>query len=245
MKKTLLMSASLLAALALAPAAAHAQSYGYAGKDADQRILGQTQYTAPPVQVSQQEVETVRTIEPAAGPATGVRNFTGPYAGVSGGYNIGSYEFTNPAGPISGDVGVDGFEGGVFIGFGMAQERMRMLGGYLGIEGGYEWSDANGSVDGVGYKKRGEWLATLRPGAVFGNTLGYGIIGYSRAQFDAGPARARKNGLVLGAGGEFGAIGPFGIRAEYTYTNYGDRNIGPINVDGHESEVKLGALMRF
>jgi outer membrane immunogenic protein len=188
------------------------------------------------------------SIEPAAGSggyATDpYKDFTGPYVGGDIGYNIGSYDVNDPAGP-DGDVGLDGFEGGLFLGYGY-NHNFSWLGGYAGLELGYEWSGADGQLAGGGYEKDHAWLVTFRPGiAMHEDALAYGVIGYSRAEFESNGNEEDLDGLVLGAGSEFSTRSPVKLRLEYTYTTYEDANLGNVNFDGHENQLKAGAVFRF
>lgn len=243
MKKTILCGAAIaLASVVSVPASAQQ----FQAKDQD-RLMRGAQYTPPPAQRAQPapqpqqvtEAQRAAQIAPAAGRQVTYDAFTGPYIGANVGYGIGS------ASTEADNVGMDGFSAGGFVGFGFTH-NMGWLGGYGGVELGYEWNDANGSLGGVGFDRDHNWTATFRPGVVLGQSaLGYGIVGYSRARFEAGDGRDWLHGLVLGAGSEFHTASPLKLRVEYTYTNYEDTNIGGIDFDHHENTIKLGALARF
>lgn len=170
--------------------------------------------------------------------------FNGPYVGADIGYQNGSFDASNPAGP-DGDIGTDGLAGGVFAGYGWANPQSD-LAGYLGTELGYEWSDADGSISGTSIEKNGNLLATIKPGAIINhNTLAYGMIGYSRAEFEANGESDDLDGLVLGAGTEFATASPVNVRLEYAHTMYEDEDIGGVGIDGDDNTFKVGALARF
>lgn len=242
------------AIMALTPLhAASAQGYGYA-KDSDNVLnstssvsTSSTTTAAPATMVYN---ERVTTIEPAAGSSydeghMDYADFTGPYIGADVGYSIGSYEVNDPVGP-DGDVGPDGMNAGLFVGYGFTQSLLSWLGGYAGIELGYEWDDADGNIGSMVLEKDHNFLATFRPGLVVNqDMLGYGVIGYSRAKFEANGDDEYADGLVLGLGGEFDTHTPVKLRVEYDYTNYGDTDMGGVEYDGHESAVKAGAVLRF
>lgn len=186
--------------------------------------------------------------EPASGHMAGedsYDDFTGPYIGGDIGYTIGSAEINNPAGP-DGDVGLDGWEGGVFAGYGMTHD-FGWLGGYGGVEAGYEWSGLDGRLGNAGFEKNGAWVLSFRPGlTMWSDTLAYGIVGYKRAEFEnAAGDDENLDGLVLGAGTEFDTHSPLKGRIEYTYTNYEDAELDGVDFDEHENAIKVGALLRF
>ena len=174
-------------------------------------------------------------------------SLTGPYVGGNIGYTIGSADTS--IGGISNDTGLDGFQGGLLAGYGFQFDpgfMSSVWSGYTGLEFGYDWSDVDGDAFGVGVEKKDSWSVTLRPGVTYGNTaLGYGIIGYSRTKFEAGPDDEHLDGLVLGAGTEFGDMGPLKARVEYVYTNYEDTDIGGANFDAHDNTIKLGGVLHF
>lgn len=175
---------------------------------------------------------------------SGYADFTGPYLGGDIGYSIGSYDINDPAGS-DGDVGLDGFEGGLFVGYGFSHD-FSWLGGYAGIELGYEWSKADGDLNGADYEKDHAWVASFRPGVtMYQDALAYGIVGYSRAEFESNGNEENLDGLILGLGSEFNTRSPLKARIEYTYTNYEETKLSGVDFDGHENQIKLGAVFRF
>ena len=186
----------------------------------------------------------------------GTEDFTGPYVGGTVGYSWGDFDAdvtTGGIGVASDDPDMDGWQGGFLGGYGFQFDTGMSHGwnGFLGLEAGYEWSSADGSVFGVDVDKEDTVLLTLRPGMAWGDTaLGYGIIGYSRTQFEADGEEEWLDGLVLGAGTELYTVGPFKTRLEYVYTNYEDAeyDLGggtALNVEGQEHALKLGGIFRF
>lgn len=201
-----------------------------------------------PLPERQSSVETdqsafVSDVEPAGGDQNTGEDFTGFYAGADVGFGIGSAEVSG-GGP-SGDAGLDGWNGGVFAGYGYTTES-DWIGGYIGLEGGYTWNSMDGDVDGVTFEKGNSWHATLRPGVVMNDdTLGYLIAGYSRANFEAGASDEDLDGLILGAGAEFDSETPLKLRLEYQYTTYKDDEIGGIDVEPQDNVLKVGAVYRL
>ena len=183
-------------------------------------------------------------------------DFTGPYVGGTVGYSWGDFDADAvTAGGVTvatDDPDMDGWQGGLLGGYGFQFDTGMKYGwnGFLGAEAGYEWSGADGSAFGADVDKEDTLILTLRPGMTWGDTaLGYGIIGYSRTQFEAGGEEEWLDGLVLGAGTELYTVGPFKTRLEYVYTNYEDMNYavpgGSLNVEGQEHALKLGGIFRF
>jgi hypothetical protein len=270
MKRFLLAGAAIAAISAVFPGAP-----AFAAGNNSENLLQGSRYMAPnaaaPAQT--QAAPAAPNVEPQAGNESGswsgdeadyTRNtrdrkmamgsFNGPYFGGEVGYTMGDFDVNNPSGP-DGDVGMNGTEENVFIGYGFAHNPTS-FGGYVGIEAAYGWSGADGEVGPASFKKDRNMMITLRPGVTMGDgdSLAYGIVGYNRAKFEADSANDDRhlNGLVLGAGTELGSgpvrrIGrfPVKLRLEYNYINYGDTTLGGASFDGHESAVKAGLVFRL
>ncbi len=158
-------------------------------------------------------------------------DFTGLYGGIDGGYDVG------------GDL--DGWNAGLFAGYGHEFDLYNTA-IYTAIELGYEWSDGDDDSGGVGYEKNHAWLATIKPGMkVSEDILGYGILGYSRAEYESSGDDEDLDGLVLGLGGEFDTNTVFKPRLEYTYTQYEEQDVGGLSLDPEEHDVKIGAVFQF
>jgi outer membrane immunogenic protein len=251
--KYYLLCGTALAVMAAATPASAQQNNVY-GKDSDSSVLGNAQMydnTAPRTEAYNNAPATQaapRTapayIEPAAGESE-FADFTGPYFGLEAGYNFGNAEVETP-GPSDDSSDLRGWDGGLFIGYGFEQTAVEWLGGYLGVELGYDWSNADGSFAGLDYEKNHNWLATVRPGFSMGHdALGYGILGYSRAEYEVAGSKDDYNGYVLGLGGQFNTHTAAKIRLEYTYVNYGEKDFGPVSFDPVENDVKLGLVFQF
>ncbi len=253
MKKLLWLGA----AVALTGFAADAYGQVYEKGDASARVMGEMERTDVPRMedrrpatrsVTKQDAQRAARMEPAAGARqqqNRFADFRGFYLGGDVGYNMGSYE-ADVLNVTDGDVGIDGFEAGLFAGYGFSHNFMTWLGGYGGVEVGYAWTEQDGSIGATEFEKNQNILVTFRPGITMNqDTLGYGIIGWSYAEFEANGSEDDLNGLVLGAGAEFDTQTPLKMRLEYTYTNYEDTDLGTTGFDGHENNVKLGAVFRF
>ncbi len=249
-----------VAAVALTGMADGAKAQGYDKGDTTSRLMGGLERSEPRTDtlaqtrpapatrpLTQREPARPAAIEPAAGrmqtgrPST---DFTGPYVGGSIGFAMGSYDVLIP-GSIGGDLGMEGFETSLLAGIGFAH-NFAWLGGYAGLEVAYNWSGIDGNFGPASFEKNQSWMVTLRPGLVMHqDALGYGIVGFSRADFESEGSDEYINGLVLGAGAEFNTQTPVKLRMEYTYINYTDEHIGDRRFDGHENNIKLGAVFRF
>lgn len=163
-------------------------------------------------------------------------NFTGFYAGADAGYTLGSY----------GDVDLDGFEPGVFAGYGFEYDLGDWLGSYVAMEIAYYWGFADDDNAGISYEKKNNLAVTLRPGiTVSDDALGYGIVGYSRGTFEGNGDEEHLSGYILGAGAQYNTGTALKPRIEYTYTNYGDEELAGSKFEGHENNIKVGFLFQF
>lgn len=244
MKKYLILATTLLFMGSSGSAWAQA---GYDAKSRD-TTLGQARYDYGIEPGSRQRAEVTQDepgleilgIEPAAG--DGRNEFTGPYFGADVGYSMGTYE----SNPNAGDVGLDGWLVNGFIGYGYAMGGRGVLGGYGALELAYELSDASGDLNANNFEKKSAIKALVKPGLMAqGSAVGYGIVGYSRAEFEGNGIDEILNGLVLGVGSEFNTGLPLRMRVEYTYTNFEDANFGAVSFDGHESNITTGVVLRL
>ncbi len=161
--------------------------------------------------------------------------WNGPYAGAEGNY-------------VAGGSDLRGWGGGGFAGYGWTPRNVPGIARpYVGVEAGFDWSGADS--DTLSEKKKA--MISARPGAIFGdNVLGYGILGYSRADFKSNVNNDNNwaGGWSVGGGVEVASFTPslpLGARLEYVYTNYNNTNLGGISTDPHDNAVKLGVLYHF
>jgi opacity protein-like surface antigen len=233
-------------ALMLTSTPAMAQSYTAANnaKDHDS-TLGSANYVQPerhaeaapaepaPQQQAQAAPEPApMAVEPSSGDSDWGATFRGPYVGGQGVYTKGGSS-------------ISGWGGGAFAGYGWTPHVAWVAKPYLGAEAGFDWSSADS--DAVAEKKNA--LISLRPGAVFGeNVLGYGILGYSRADFKSNVNDTNDwvGGWTAGLGAELAAMRmPVRVRVEYAYTNYNNADMGGVSVNPHSNDFKLGVVYRF
>ena len=231
MKHTLFIGASALM-MTCSPLSVQAQNYGqsYSKGEADTRVMNDAQR----IDVDRR-TSVATNVEPAAGGDSynddPYEDFTGIYAGGDLGYSL--------------TEDVEGMNGSLFLGYGFEHD-MSILGAYAGVEVAHEWSGADGDAGTVSYEKDHAWLATFRPGiSVYDDALGYAIVGYSRAEFEAAEAEENVDGLVLGVGAQLNTQTAFKPRLEYTYTNYEEAEIAGSNFDPQENTIKLGAVFQF
>ncbi len=185
----------------------------------------------------------------AAAPA-GYYDWTGFYVGAQAGYT-----WADPSvGP-----NVDGFLGGVHAGY-----NHQMNNWVLGVEGDIEYSAADGSsVSPAGdrFKSELEWMGSVRArvGYAMDRTLVYATGGVAFGKVDAastvGAVTATDSnthvGWTAGAGLEYAVTQNITTRAEYRYTDLGDKTYdfgaaggaGKIGVDSHA--VRVGASYKF
>lgn len=170
--------------------------------------------------------------------------FTGFYAGLDIGYGVGWHAATNPTGP-DGTVGMRGFEGGVFAGFGWAGNDVDIT-PYIGVEIGYQISDQDGNLNGIPFDKENTYMLTVRPGFVVGGeTLAYGILGYGITEIEGAGDSNDVGTYMLGLGAEFKTALPVNFRVETVYVNHEEDRYSGIRFEGEELNFKAGAVARF
>ena len=196
-------------------------------------------------------------------------NFDGPFVGLSLGYAWGDIEYdyedgTTGFGDFSEEENINGFEGGLFAGY-----RHRFDAGFvLGGELGYQLSNADGSYSvtvgantaRVNFDKSHQFYADLKPGYVFQeNLLGYALIGYQRAEFEAdvllngatlGSADDDFDAWRFGAGLEYMVNDMLSVRGQYHYAMYDEdkesyENAQSDTLDADESVFTLGVAYNF
>lgn len=192
----------------------------------------------------------VAAFAPPALAATTNSTQSGLYVGGFGAYDWNQLE----AGAF--DTDVDGWEGGVLLGYKLDVLMDRMNGFGVGmtgaVEGFYAWSDAEETSFGVTTEKENEWGVSFRPGFSFitnaTQSLGinpYGILGYRNTKFEAaaGPfsGSERYDGFELGIGTELVTFGNFGVRLEYSHTWYASEN----GVDPSADSLRMGVTYHF
>lgn len=197
-------------------------------------------------------------------------DFSGPYAGLSAGYTWGEIDYsyedgTTGFGDFSDSQDIDGFEGGIFLGY-----RHRFPSGFvLGLEGGF---DAISGVDGtyttaigantasVEFEKSHQFFVDLKPGFLIqDNLLAYGLVGYQRAELEAeaflngaslGSADDDFDAWRIGAGLEHAIDEKFTVRGQFHYADYDSNSYDYVNAqseryDGDETAIRIGIAYNF
>lgn len=228
----------LLMAALLSSSPVYAQNYNNA-KDGENLMKQTTRVEQPPRYTSQKDTppqtrsSTNNTTEysPNESSESFYADFTGLYVGADIGYDF------------AGDI--EGVNAGPFVGYGYEFDLYDTI-LYAGLEAGYEWSHGDEDSGGVGFEKNHAWMASFRPGLKASeNILGYGIVGYSRAEYESGGNDEYFDGLVLGVGGQINTNTGFKPRLEYTYTKYEEKDIGSLSLAPEEHDIKLGAVFQF
>ena len=183
----------------------------------------------------------------AVAPA-GYYDWTGFYVGLQAGYAFADSDF-------GGDL--DGFVGGVHAGY-----NYQINNWVLGIEADVDYSaaDASGTVAGVAYDVDLEWLGSVRGrvGYAFDRVLVYATGGVAFGGIDASATAAGVTtsddnthvGWTVGAGVEVAITNNVTARAEYRYTDLGDKNYnfgGAVaNLDAQDLHaVRVGVSYKF
>jgi outer membrane immunogenic protein len=186
----------------------------------------------------------------AASPAAAQDSFTGPFAGIQGGWERHKVD------TVSTDIGVldprkdsDSFTGGVFVGYDLQVAPWLVTGVELGaslIEGGEVRRSARGQTFEIDAKR--SFDATVRAGVpITRRTLAYARGGYANMRVNArlrGPDATRRDSVDLdgwqaGGGLEQRLLANVSTRLEYRYASFGGDN----DYDRHD--VLLGATFRF
>ena len=199
-------------------------------------------------------------------PAT-VHDWSGVYVGGQIGYGFGRTNavFSSPNTPTfqaSQDYDIDGFLGGVQVGYNYQINSM-----VLGVEADIAGADIKGhsgeinvGVRGDTYDTKVDWFGTLRASAgyAFDNSLIYGTGGlaygsvenrYLDGPFNSFSEKGTKTGWTLGAGLEQAFTDHWSANVEYLYVDLRDQTIdyGGSNTefDNKFSTVKIGMNYKF
>lgn len=228
MKKILMLSAALIALSAAHPA--RADQY--------------TQQTTTTTTNSQQNYEYNRG-------NTHDTPLSGFYVGIYGGYDWNDVDT-----PATSTANVDGWDGGVFLGYRL--DRLMDSVNHLGVgmnaavELSYGNSNADDTVGTIKVEKDNDWGLSFRPGFSFVDEatkgLGvspYAILGYRLTEFDTsgagGVGNAYHDGFELGVGTELAAMGDFGVRVEYSHVWYDNED----GIDPDSNNVRAGIAYHF
>ena len=179
-------------------------------------------------------------IEEAVVPA----GWDGPYLGVMGGaqWLKSHYDFgaTNASRTQGGGLI------GKFAGYNMQFDNNVVI----GIEGdiSYNWNEKTVQ----GYEAGTDWSGSVRAraGYAFDNALIYGAAGWTVTRAYLEPPAGSKghkvlNGYTLGAGVDYKFSDNMFARAEYRFSDYGNKTIKGIDVDPTQHAVIFGVGYKF
>ncbi len=184
-----------------------------------------------------------------------VYDWTGPYAGLQGGYAWGENDVSANnieeesteilravvANGRDGDMDLDGFVGGLHLGYNWQSDAL-----VLGVEGDIEFADMDGDTDVVDdeglkigeIKQEIDWLGSLRlragfaaDHALFYATGGLAVGGVELTLKDGDGDEFASNsdtnwGWTLGGGVEYAFTDDLSARIEYRYTDLGNIEAG-------------------
>jgi len=184
-----------------------------------------------------------------------VYDWTGPYAGLQGGYTWGENDVSANnieeesteilravvANGRDGDMDLDGFVGGLHLGYNWQSDAL-----VLGVEGDIEFADMDGDTDVVDdeglkigeIKQEIDWLGSLRlragfaaDRALFYATGGLAVGGVELTLKDGDGDEFASNsdtnwGWTLGGGVEYAFTDDLSARIEYRYTDLGNIEAG-------------------
>lgn len=189
-------------------------------------------------------------------------DLAGFYLGASAGHNALNSDLRGPrdaGSELDAAFGDEGVSGGVFAGYGVVWHRI-----YLGVEAEAELSnvawdlerDPTGRTFGV--DKKGGYGAAVRAGYVLpGGALAYGRAGVMRGKFEFDFMTSGGNfededtlvGFRSGIGLELPVSSETFARAEYSYTDYEDKNLvtgsGTERFNNTESLFRAAVGWRF
>lgn len=195
-----------------------------------------------------------------------VRTWTGFYAGAQFGYDFG-HSSSKDQNAISGATDwwggydVNGVFGGIFAGY-----NYQIANYVLGVEADVSASGARGSMQSV---FAGNMRTTVpvdgsiraRLGYAFDDVLIYGTGGIAFAQFEnryeelgvVDKRTSSRVGWTLGAGAEYAFAPNWTVRAEYRYTDFGEKTDDNVATDlgwnypnkTHLHSIRAGVAYRF
>jgi hypothetical protein len=199
--------------------------------------------------------------EPAGSPAATVLPAAGAYVGGQLGYGMLGTDIrpVEEPGAAASNHGGDGWEGGLFAGYGLGLGRW-----YLGAELEAETADARWRADwqrpatglnrGESFsveKASGTAVSALLGYALPGANLLYGRLGYATADFEArytvtggrdlSRASSTESGVRLGAGAELPLRNGWFLRLDYAYTDYGDLIVDYLRQPGSGGRLQPAA----
>lgn len=187
-------------------------------------------------------VEQIPEAPAAVEMAAPVFTWSGPYAGIHGGYGWGN-------GDNIGGLGTsDNFDGGRFGGF--VGYNWQMANGFVaGLEGdvNYDWNEEN--IAGVDVSSGFSGSVRGRVGYAVDRALPYIAGGWTATNAKAEGAGIDTDdtlsGWTIGAGLDYAFTDNVFGRAEYRYNDYGSGNLGPASFDFDQHVINVGIGVKF
>jgi len=187
-------------------------------------------------------------------------NWTGFYIGINGGGGFGRSEWNSAIGSTGSFDVTGGLVGGT-IGYNWQVNNQWVF----GLEGDIDWSNIKGSTSAgacglipTSCETKNDWLGTARGriGYAFDRFLPYITGGLAVGDVKASAAGIGSStdtnvGWTLGAGVEFGIVGPWTAKVEYLYVDLGDTDcsagscLPSTKVDFKTNIVRGGINYRF
>jgi outer membrane immunogenic protein len=177
---------------------------------------------------------------PEAVEAAPANDWTGFYLGALLGYTFGTAE--------TGDVEVDGVDGGVYAGANWQYNNL-----LLGIEGDVLGSGVEGEEDGLDVEQGFNGSLRARAGIALDQFLLYGTAGGALTELELGNGLGSDEqalwGWTAGAGAEAMVTDNITARVEYRYTDYEDETFtlggDEVNSDLSTHSVRAGVGFKF
>lgn len=161
-----------------------------------------------------------------ASPSFAGGSFDGLYAGIDGAYNRSKSMGRKD----------DSFSPNIYMGYGQTKDKI-----YFGAEGNLDFSGVNMTVDGRKFKKDIGYGITGKIGYEFSrNYLGYGLVGYERADIKVGGRKEGFDGIRYGAGVERKIKKNISARSEISYSTLKNDGVKVKNL-----RTTVGVAMRF
>ncbi len=195
-------------------------------------------------------------------------NWTGFYLGAHVGFGSGRATVGDPAGPSAG-ITTKGFLGGGQLGYN------QQVGAWVfGLEADISGADIDGTIvvvdpgtgdvssstarvrwtslltGRIGYA-HGPWLPYIKGGAAFGGTRLSGVDITNGGSFST---NVNRTGWTVGAGLEYALGGPWTVRAQYDYVDFGPKTLTAVDTAGaafpirskqNIHQAKFGVNYRF
>ncbi|TPP06531.1 outer membrane protein [Rhizobium glycinendophyticum] len=192
-----------------------------------------------------QAADAVQTAPASPPEASAVSSFSwaGGYVGLHAGYGWG--EGDAAAGGASGTIDFDGGRFGGFAGYNVDLGSSVIV----GIEGdlGYDWNEREDGTETFGSNIHG--AVRGRVGYAVDRALVYAAGGWAATQFsydDTGVSiDETMNGWTVGAGVDYAINDRIFVRAEYRYNDYGNADVGAVNIDFTQHVVQAGLGLKF